>query len=770
MSEDIVLPYPNLELAQYYFILSSPSLSHLHENARTELLKGIQADQMAPYYRIVTSTSALPSDAALLETMEKANAEELEKFAERLAEAEKTEGESDIADALRARASYLTRIGDKEKAVEAQKVALEKTSGLGQRIDIVLTLIRIGLFFNDQDIIAENLAKAESLVDEGGDWDRRNRLKVYRGLHLLSIRQFKTGAELLLDALSTFTATELLSYNDFVALTTIANALVLKRVDLKKKLIGAPEVNQVLPEMPLLADLIHNLYEIKYDKFFIALATLEQTFLLPSRILAPHTRYYVREMRIIAYSQILESYRSLTLDSLARSFGVSIEFVDNELSRFIASGRLHCTIDKVHGIVETNRPALKNAQTLCGGSGSGFKLTKPDSEHPCPRQEVTIEAFIQLLFDGPACTSFAYLVKKLTLQSDNLLYALSTDEIGIIVASLPALEELRLHRLSLQSFVGSVGLPLWSPLRNLKYLGLDRISVKGADSPVVPTSSMSQHSDTLSSGGTLAELLRLFLSIDVFDIVDTRLVDDWPGRYSNRRDRAEDAMSTIPSWFRIREVRTNPNPESHKSSGSPSTHEEILALLTASPALNDIHVLDISDHLRIYRRFIPLMGSTLRILHLTLGRTCKEGWKKDIEAVSFCKSLDMLRVTILIGTRKAESARPLDITLGILGVIWSIPRCLQQFEVIFRYAHRCYDSARYYTDRLDWTAVDSLLISKVNLTRVVLNVEEEKDLGDASKDSGSDAQFGREFCKSVKMRMPGLVAKEMITFVPLDPQ
>ena len=36
--------------------------------------------------------------------------------------------------------------------------------------------------------------------------------------------------------------------------------------------------------------------------------------------------------------------------------------VSSELSRFIASGRLHCTIDKVHGIVEINRPSLKNAQ------------------------------------------------------------------------------------------------------------------------------------------------------------------------------------------------------------------------------------------------------------------------------------------------------------------------------------------------------------------------------------------------------------------------
>lgn len=33
-----------------------------------------------------------------------------------------------------------------------------------------------------------------------------------------------------------------------------------------------------------------------------------------------------------------------------------------ELARFIAAGRLHCKIDKVGGIVETNRPDSKNYQ------------------------------------------------------------------------------------------------------------------------------------------------------------------------------------------------------------------------------------------------------------------------------------------------------------------------------------------------------------------------------------------------------------------------
>ena len=45
--------------------------------------------------------------------MEAANEEELKKLNERLADAKKIEGKSDISDALKARANYLTSIGDR---------------------------------------------------------------------------------------------------------------------------------------------------------------------------------------------------------------------------------------------------------------------------------------------------------------------------------------------------------------------------------------------------------------------------------------------------------------------------------------------------------------------------------------------------------------------------------------------------------------------------------------------------------------------------------
>ena len=73
------------------------------------------------------------------------------------------------------------------------------------------------------------------LIDSGGDWDRRNRLKAYHGIYLLSIRSFAPAADLLLDVLSTFTSTELMEFEDVVMYATLAGSISLSRVDLKTK-------------------------------------------------------------------------------------------------------------------------------------------------------------------------------------------------------------------------------------------------------------------------------------------------------------------------------------------------------------------------------------------------------------------------------------------------------------------------------------------------------------------------------------------------------
>lgn len=74
---------------------------------------------MAPYYKSLVSCTPpiIPLDQPLLDALERANEDELKTLDERLAEAEKTEGEMEISDALKARALFLTRIGDKVRFI-----------------------------------------------------------------------------------------------------------------------------------------------------------------------------------------------------------------------------------------------------------------------------------------------------------------------------------------------------------------------------------------------------------------------------------------------------------------------------------------------------------------------------------------------------------------------------------------------------------------------------------------------------------------------------
>jgi 26S proteasome regulatory subunit N7 len=74
-----------------------------------------------------------------------------------------------------------------------------------------------------------------SLIEEGGDWDRRNRLKVYQGLYALMMRDFKTAAKQFLETVATFTSYELMDYNTFVIYTIFTTMVALPRPELREK-------------------------------------------------------------------------------------------------------------------------------------------------------------------------------------------------------------------------------------------------------------------------------------------------------------------------------------------------------------------------------------------------------------------------------------------------------------------------------------------------------------------------------------------------------
>lgn len=114
---------------------------------------------------------------------------------------------------------------------------MEKSITLGTRIDIVFALVRIGFFFDDNELVRLNIEKLKELIEQGGDWDRRNRLKAYEGVYLMSIRDFKGAGNQFIDTLSTFTSTEMMPYQDFVKYAVLTSVISMQRVDIKKKVI-----------------------------------------------------------------------------------------------------------------------------------------------------------------------------------------------------------------------------------------------------------------------------------------------------------------------------------------------------------------------------------------------------------------------------------------------------------------------------------------------------------------------------------------------------
>ncbi|EDV94648.1 26S proteasome non-ATPase regulatory subunit 6 [Drosophila grimshawi] len=351
---------PNLELAQTKFLLTLAE--HKQDAAlKTKLLDAIRGDNMAPWYEHICTELNWIVDNEMLARMREQNCIAIELLDAAIEDAEKNLGEMEVREANLKKSEYLCRIGDKTAAETAFRKTYEKTVSLGHRLDIVFHLIRLGLFYLDHDLITRNIDKAKYLIEEGGDWDRRNRLKVYQGIYSVAVRDFKAAATFFLDTVSTFTSYELMDYPTFVRYTVYVSMIALPRNELREKVVKGSEIQEVLHGLPDVKQFLFSLFNCQYEQFYVNLAQVEKQ-LRSDYLVHPHYRYYVREMRILGYTQLLESYRSLTLQYMAESFGVTVDYIDQELSRFIAAGRLHAKVDRVGGIVETNRPDNKNWQ------------------------------------------------------------------------------------------------------------------------------------------------------------------------------------------------------------------------------------------------------------------------------------------------------------------------------------------------------------------------------------------------------------------------
>jgi 26S proteasome regulatory subunit N7 len=237
------------------------------------------------------------------------------------------------------------------EALESFKETIEKTQSFNTKVDSIFEILHIGINDKNLELLKEYLDKCKALLKDAGDWEKKNRLKVYDGINYVLNRNFKEAGKLFLQALMTFTSYELFDYKTFVFYTAITNIITVDRKTLKTRVIDNSDVVSCINEIPHLEKFLMCFYEGDYATFFKEFYAIVQR-IKKDFFFSQHSYFFMREMRVKVYSQFLQSYKSVTIDNMAKVFGVSSKFIDTELSNFISLGRLPAKIDKVSGVIE----------------------------------------------------------------------------------------------------------------------------------------------------------------------------------------------------------------------------------------------------------------------------------------------------------------------------------------------------------------------------------------------------------------------------------
>jgi len=337
-----------LQLCTLRFRLNLPEF-HNNRDLINQIKEQVVQNNMAPYYESLCEEFKWPVDTHLLQVMKDANTKKLKEL--EVLSAETDDPEETVGSTVwKAKLDYLCCIGDRKNA---EALATEKlndqTIDKTKRTDAAFALFRIA-YFNGCDIIAMKygIEQAKELIEKGaGDWSARNKLKAYEALYCLGVRDFENAAKLFIEAVPTFESYELLDFSTLVRYTVVACTIALDRNQLDtqmRKGVMAQALNA--PQEKPFKLFYESFYQCHYGELFQHLAAME-TELRQNPLLHPHYRYYVREMRLRSYAQLLQAYRSLSLDVMAQEFGVSVDFIEKEVSRFASAGRLAVKIDRV---------------------------------------------------------------------------------------------------------------------------------------------------------------------------------------------------------------------------------------------------------------------------------------------------------------------------------------------------------------------------------------------------------------------------------------
>jgi len=114
-------------------------------------------------------------------------------------------------------------------------------------------------------------------------------------------RDFKSSANLFLDAIPTFNCPDLVAFNNLVFYTILSSMVSLDRADIRKRVIHSPDILAVIREMPDLKKFLDSFYKCDYRGFFESFLGIIN-MVEKDEYLKTHKKFFMREMRVVVYS------------------------------------------------------------------------------------------------------------------------------------------------------------------------------------------------------------------------------------------------------------------------------------------------------------------------------------------------------------------------------------------------------------------------------------------------------------------------------------
>lgn len=122
-------------------------------------------------------------------------------------------GEIEVRDSILDKAEFLCYdVKDYPAAEKIFREAYGMTGGASKKMEILFEIMLMNIEKEDINVIGKDIDTCHKLVEDGADWDKKNKLKIFEGVYLILIRDFKKAADLFVSSIATFTCVELMTF------------------------------------------------------------------------------------------------------------------------------------------------------------------------------------------------------------------------------------------------------------------------------------------------------------------------------------------------------------------------------------------------------------------------------------------------------------------------------------------------------------------------------------------------------------------------------